>query len=57
MNILYYGLGTNQGGIETYLYKIARNIDRDTFGLFYIDETGGKACFRQELEELGAVFF
>ena len=57
MNILYYGLGTNQGGIETYLYKIAKNIDHDTFGLFYIDETGGNACFRQELEELGAVFF
>lgn len=57
MNILYYGLGTNQGGIETYLYKIARNIDKSYFRLYYMDETGGKACFRKELEELGAEFF
>lgn len=57
MNVLYYGLGRNQGGIETYLYKIARNINRENFHLFFMDETGGNACFRKELEALGAVFF
>lgn len=57
MNILYYGLSSNQGGIETYLYKIARNIDRNIYNLYYMDETGGNACFRKELEEMGAVFF
>lgn len=57
MNILYYGLSANQGGIETYLYKIARNIDKDKYNLFYMDETGGNACFRKELESLGAKFF
>lgn len=57
MNILYYGLSSNQGGIETYLYKIARNINRDKFKIFYMDETGGNACFRKELEDLGADFF
>lgn len=57
MNILYYGLSANQGGIETYLYKIARNINKDEFHLFYMDETGGNACFRKELENLGAKFF
>lgn len=57
MNILYYGLSGNQGGIETYLYKIARNINKENFNIFYMDETGGKACFRRELEALGAKFF
>ncbi len=55
--ILYYGLSENPGGIETYLYKIAKHIDRTAFSLAFIDETGGKACFRKELEALGADFF
>ena len=57
MNILYYGLSANQGGIETYLYKIARNIDKNQFSISYMDETGGHACFRNELEALGAKFY
>lgn len=57
MNILYYGLSANQGGIETYLLKIAQNIDKQKFNLFYMDETGGQACYRKELENMGAIFF
>lgn len=57
MNILYYGLSANQGGIETYLYKVARNINKEVFHIAYIDETGGQACFREELEALGAKFY
>lgn len=57
IEILFYGLSTNKGGIENYLYKISRYLDKSIFHLNFIDETEGKACFRKELEELDCQFF
>ena len=55
--VLYYGLSHNRGGIETYLYKICRRLDRKKYEIAFLDETGGHAMFRKELEAIGARFY
>ena len=59
IEILYFGLSVNRGGIETYLYKIARHIDRQKYHLNYIDMTGAGnlPCFYEELRGLGCEFY
>ena len=59
IEILYFGLGSNRGGIETYLYKIAQKLDFNTFHLNYIDMTGedNTPCFYKELSLLGCFFY
>jgi len=50
-------MGFNRGGIENYLYRIWKNIDYDKYELSFIDETGGKAYYRKEMERDGVRFF
>ena len=59
IEVLQFGLGTNRGGIETYLEKIWRNIDHGQFHFNFIDMTGeGKRpCFYEELLASGCSFF
>lgn len=57
ISILYYGLSGNRGGIENYLLKICSYLDKKKFSIAFIDETGGKACHRKKLEEMGAAFY
>lgn len=57
IRILYYGLSWFQGGIECYLYKICRCLNREKYEIAFIDEENGHTAFRRELEDLGAIFY
>ncbi|WP_459189444.1 glycosyltransferase [Parabacteroides sp. APC149_11_2_Y6] len=56
IKILYYGLSTRQGGIETYLKKIFDNIDRNRFEIYFI-KVADKVCFEDYFKEKGAKFY
>lgn len=59
MEILYFGLSRNRGGIETYLYKIAQRLDKERYHLNFIDMTGDGIfpCFYHELKDVGCTFY
>lgn len=56
IKILQYGLTDNLGGIETYLYKLTKNIDRKKFQIDFLILGGNKPCFYEELIKLGCKF-
>lgn len=56
LKVLHYGLSSNRGGIETSLYKIWRNIDRNLFHFDFIDTNIDEPCFYNEFTELGSNF-
>ena len=56
MRILHFGLSHNTGGIERSLLRLAQHVDRQQFDFDFLDLTGGAACFRDELIELGGRF-
>lgn len=57
LNIIHYGLNTNKGGIETYLYKLYRNIDKGKYHFDFIDTNIEKACYYDEFIKMGCKFF
>ena len=59
IEVLFFGLSTNRGGIETYLYKIWKHIDHSQFHFNFIDMTGEEAtpCYYDELIQDGCLFF
>lgn len=58
IRILYFGLSTNLGGIETYLNKLANNIDKNKFQLnFLVSGNPENHCFYEELIANGSRFF
>lgn len=56
IKILQYGLTDNLGGIETYLLKLTKNIDRTKFQFDFLILGSDKPCFYEELKELGCRF-
>lgn len=56
IRVLHVGLDTHLGGIETYLLKIASNIDRNRFQFDFLAYDNEKPCFHDELESLGCGF-
>ena len=59
IEVLHFGLGTNRGGIETYLEKIWSHIDRTQFHFSFIDMTGEDhlPCFYEEFQATGCNFY
>ncbi|CAH2716775.1 Putative glycosyltransferase EpsF [Neobacillus rhizosphaerae] len=57
IRILHYGLSTNTGGIETYLYKIWNNIDKSEFHFDFIDTNLENPCFYDEFTKMGSKFY
>lgn len=53
MKILHYGMSSNYGGIESYLYKISRRIDTNKFKFSFIDMTQSGIAYEKEIHELG----
>ncbi|MFB3226207.1 glycosyltransferase [Exiguobacterium sp. PHA03] len=53
MKILHYGLSSNSGGIETYLLKVANNINKDDFELSFLDMTSEGVAYKDSFEDLG----
>lgn len=56
IKILYYGLSTHLGGIETYLRKIYDNIDKSLFEISFI-KMSDKVYFEDYFIEGGAKFY
>lgn len=58
IKVLHFGLSTNLGGIETYLYKLARNINKEEFQFsFLVAGDPEKFCFYKEFVSMGCQFF
>lgn len=57
MRILHIGLSEHLGGIETYLYKIARNIDLKKYEFSFLINQGEHPCYQEELQALGCRFY
>lgn len=54
--VLHVGLDTYLGGIETYLLKLAKNIDKDKYQFDFLMYDGNEPCFYNELKALGCKF-
>lgn len=58
IRVLHYGMGPNLGGIETYLFNLARALDpTGVHSDFLYSDTGSLPVFAAELEPLGCRFF
>lgn len=57
INILQIGMSDNQGGIETYIYNLYKNSNKEEFKFDFIDISENKIAFYDELEELGAKIY
>ncbi|MCO5312205.1 MAG: glycosyltransferase [Microthrixaceae bacterium] len=58
IRVLQYGLSSNLGGIETYLWNLSQSIDRDEFAFdFLYSDNGQMPALSKELEALGSRFF
>ena len=56
--ILYYGLGClNMGGIEVFLFNLAKHIDKTKFQLNFLIFGNETPCFYDELTSIGCKFF
>lgn len=55
--VLHVGLDTHLGGIETYLLKLASNIDKEKYEFSFLMYDGKKPCFYDELKALGCQFY
>ena len=55
--VLHFGICSSLGGIETYLLKIAKNIDREKYKLNFLVVGKDEPCFYNELNNLGCEFF
>lgn len=54
---MHYGLSSNPGGIETYLLKISKSINKERFSFSFVDSTNSSPALHSELVETGARFF
>lgn len=57
IRVLHVGLDHHLGGIETYLLKLAMNIDREKYQFDFLTLDGIKPCFYKELSALGCGFY
>lgn len=57
IKILYYGLGSHLGGIETYLKKVVTNIDKGEFQCDFLVDQDSEPCFYKELTDMGCKFY
>ncbi|MFZ3588947.1 glycosyltransferase [Bacillus sp. DJP31] len=57
IRVLHYGLSSNRGGIETYLYKILTHIDKSSFQFDFLDTNEIDVCFYDEFTKMGSQFY
>lgn len=57
IKVLHYGISENKGGIETYLWKIWENIDKERFQFCFIDTNLGEPSYYYEFIKEGCTFF
>ena len=54
IKVLQIGMSGNQGGIETYIYNLYKNSNKDEFQFDFIDISNDKIAFYDELVSDGA---
>lgn len=54
IKILVFGMSDNLGGIETYLYNLAKNCDYTKFSLDFVEMSKNAIVYKDELEKFGA---
>lgn len=54
IKILIYGMSDNIGGIETYLYNLAKNCDYSKFSLDFVEMSEKEIVYKDEIEKFGA---
>ena len=57
IKILYIGLSSNLGGIETYLHNLFKYMDKSKFEINFLVFKGKKVCFYDELKKSGIKIF
>lgn len=57
IKILYEGLSANMGGIETYIYNLYKNMDKDKYEIAFMVDKGLKIAFYEEYKRDGIKFF
>lgn len=55
--VLLVGMSSNIGGIETYLFNLVKNADRDKFEFCFLFDNKGKMAFEDELSEMKIKIF
>ncbi len=57
IRILHYGLDSHLGGIETYIYKLYNNINKNEFKFDFLTIGKEEVCFYKEFKEMGSDFY
>lgn len=57
IRVLHYGLSSNLGGIETYLYKLYSNIDRSEYEFDFLINGFKKPYWHDEFTLMGSKFY
>ena len=57
IKILFEGLSNNVGGIETYIYNLYKNIDKEKFEINFLVEKGINIAFEKEYKMDNIKFF
>lgn len=57
IRVLHYGLSQNLGGIETFIYKLSKNIDRKEYQFDFLVIGASNPCFYEELLQMGCNFY
>ena len=57
IRVLHYGLSSHLGGIETYLYKLYSNVNRDEIKFDFLILGDEKPCYYNEFKDMGSTFY
>lgn len=57
IRVLHYGLDSKLGGIETYLYKLYTNIDRNKYKFDFLVIGDEEPCWYKEFTDMGSEFY
>lgn len=55
IKILCIGMSSNLGGIETYLYNLVKNANKEQFEIHFLEACDGEMPLKKEIEELGVI--
>lgn len=53
IKVLYYGISQNRGGIENYILRISRNLNKEAYDICYIYDHREASCMEKEFLQYG----
>ena len=57
IKILFEGISQNLGGIETFVYNLYQNLDKEKYEIFFLVDKNIKIVYENEYKKDGCVFF